>query len=1113
MLGTIRWKIILYSVVPVTLLYNLIFCIYFYMTYEDITGEIEARMQNEVVGFCRAVDSEIKHIMHLARMESGKYNRANRVEIEAILDPVSGSELLQNPIISSVVFYELNPGNSEIKGHGFFLKKGESLQWKGLLESNNLIAQILKKTSKTDAKEKELWTPLYKDALTGIQVISYLIPVYFHNKFAGYLSFDLSVQQLMTIVLDRDSFIGRYEQIKLWKFNLVDRQGNYIYTEDNKAIRYGHGNLIETGQAYRISGFGNNIGELIDLGRPSSDVVIAASGFPREYWFFGAPVKTTGWWFYTYISRDKALSSGYAAIVSNAVILAVSLILITICSWYASLKITQPVLALKKAMDVFTYKNTMPVFSVNSSDEIGSLAESFQQLLEKLADRDQALHDARANNIGHLVQKLGGTYFYFNLDRDGCITHVSPSIEAILGFKPGEFLRSFLCFISSSRDRSRFDNQLKNILSGGWSEPFELDLRHKNGGCRRLEIFWSDMGRSGGEFCAIEGMANDITERVSDAEKFKGLLDSGPDATVIATTEGVISLVNSRAEELFGYRRSELVNMPLHLLTPEEHRIKHPLLGELRKASWDQLCLSGFESRGINSAGRIFPIEVTSSPLETDEGLLISIVARDITERKRIESELRSAKEQAEQASMAKGMFLSNMSHELRTPLNGVLGYTQILLRDGDMPVRHRKSLRAIESSGYHLLSLINDILDLTKIESGEIELHLQPSYLRQMLHDVKSMIVERAVSKGLELKLNVPDFLPEVVVLDEIKTRQVLLNLLSNAVKYTGSGWVTLDIIVQDKRLFFSIKDSGVGIDCEDIELVFEPFRQLQPGLEAGGTGLGLAISRWLVACMGGSLSVRSTKGKGSEFIFDIPLKVSEDSVASKSISKLSGLQELNIDTTNAPIVLVVDDIESNRDMMCSLLEGAGFRTEKACNGLEAINNAISQCYDLILMDIKMPVLNGVEAVRKMRNMNETRKMTIVAVTASVSIQARRQLLREGFDGYVGKPFDANELFKLIGQLLNIPVSEKTDRPLYETVELMGALKADQRQKIGAILSEALEIGDLEWLEEKLKQSLGSDSAEGFVVELLVALCHDMNLERLEELARELNDSTDYVA
>ena len=262
----------------------------------------------------------------------------------------------------------------------------------------------------------------------------------------------------------------------------------------------------------------------------------------------------------------------------------------------------------------------------------------------------------RANNIGHLVQRLRGQYFYFNLDEQGRVIHVSPSIQSILGYKPLEFLGPFGRFIGEPSQRALFREQLQGVLSGN-ATTFELEVLHSDGRHRRLEIFWNDMFDAKGTYSIIEGMANDITERINDTRKFKALLDSAPDATVISTPEGIISMINGRAEDMFGFDQQELINMPLRLLTPLNCRSTHPLLGDLGAVSWEQFCLTGFESHGIDREGRVFPVDITSNPLETDDGLLISMVVRDITERKRIERELTEAKEQAERANRAKGCF------------------------------------------------------------------------------------------------------------------------------------------------------------------------------------------------------------------------------------------------------------------------------------------------------------------------------------------------------------------------------------------------------------------------------------------------------------------------
>ena len=610
----------------------------------------------------------------------------------------------------------------------------------------------------------------------------------------------------------------------------------------------------------------------------------------------------------------------------------------------------------------------------------------------------------------------------------------------------------------------------------------------------------------------VEGLANDITDRVSDTKKFKLLLDSAPDATIIATPEGIIGMANSRTEDLFGFHREDLVNMPLSLLTPLENRPGHPLLGDLEQASWEQLCLVGYESRGVDRRGRVFPVEITSNPLRTDDGLLISMVVRDITERKRIEDELMRAKEEAERANLAKGLFLSNMSHELRTPLNGVLGNAQLLLRNLSLSSAQRKGLTTIEASGQHLLSLINDILDLTKIESSQIELHPSAVRLLELLRGVRNILMERATSKGLDLRLLPIEPLPEIVMVDEIKVRQVLLNLLSNGVKYTVRGWVECRVSVVRRDIVFEVRDTGVGIAHEDLEKVFEPFRQVHLGLQIGGSGLGLAISRRLVTAMGGTLEVTSEPGKGSRFVFTLPLVRGSFEALKAHQRLLPGSIYVHLQERFKGIrVLVVDDVESNREMMAGLLSSAGFRVDIAANGLQALEAVKQINFDLILMDISMPVMDGVSAIGQIRKLpkaglSRQTNLKAVAVTASVSHEARERLLSQGFDEYIGKPLDAGLMFDKIRCLLGVEFVTASPQPDWNEDALVQRLKSRQMTEfVNAIIS-AYEQGDLQCLEQTL-HTFARDSELTDVVGFLLALTADMDIARLENFIGQLRE------
>ncbi|UYM15598.1 hybrid sensor histidine kinase/response regulator [Endozoicomonas euniceicola] len=1093
MLFSIRKKIIFFTVVPVTLLYNLIFGIHLYLSIRHATDTVAKRLTEQVWHYANEVDAYIVNLLQQADIVAGVIGSdsdgLNWLPGDLLLETLQSNTLLRG---IGLVWYDHS--SSQLEGVQA-LRYGQTIKIVEGVESFGPL--LVKAWPRVDDTQKGIWIES-ASLQNGGKIISHVLPLYKAGRRVGVLKLDVCLSDLRVRVIDTHT--GQP------KFSIISRQGNYLHTDSKTARRSHHHKIFETLEVYGTPGLWDDLSEVIDKGKP----VLRKSWIPmreHEYWFFGAPIRAGPWWLITHIRRDVALGMVSEQAKVDALVMLISLLLTFTCACLVSDRITRPLTQLKQSMDDFTYRQSYPVITKMSDDEVGSLAESFQELLEKLADRDQTLHDMRANNIGHLVQKLRGQYVYFNLDEQGRVIHVSPSIQSILGYKPVEFLGPLNRFIVDAAQRTLFKEQLRGVLSGNAS-TFELEVLHNDGRHRRLEIFWSDMFDVKGSYSTIEGMANDITERINDTRKFKALLDSAPDATVISTPDGIISMINSRAETMFGFEQQELVNMPLCLLTPLNCRSAHPLLGDLSAVSWEQFCLTGFESHGIDREGRVFPVDITSNPLETDDGLLISMVVRDITERKRIECELTEAKEQAERANRAKGLFLSNMSHELRTPLNGVLGYTQVLLQDREVREGHEKSLRTIESSGRHLLSLINDILDLTKIESSQIELHPVTMDLREMLADVRNMLLEKANSKGLVIKIESASDLPSVIVADEIKVRQILINLMSNGVKYTKSGWIRMLVQKNGERLHFAVKDTGIGIDESGLQRVFEPFRQLKSEYMAGGTGLGLAISRHLVAAMGGELTVSSEVGKGSCFEFSIPLEVG-------NVEELQGRYRVHRDSYCPELpeswkgqsILVVDDVESNRDMLACLLKIPGFSVQQACNGVEALEALDQNDFVMVLMDIRMPVLDGVEALRRIRQRPHGRRIKVLAVTASVSQEARSGLLMKGFDGFIGKPFDAAELYELIERQLGIEFKLTRSKQVLSTDldELIAKLNSDKRELFTQCIREAVEMGDLESLQERVKP-FGESPDFDELSQYIVQLCEAMDLEQLECLVNKLN-------
>jgi PAS domain S-box-containing protein len=403
--------------------------------------------------------------------------------------------------------------------------------------------------------------------------------------------------------------------------------------------------------------------------------------------------------------------------------------------------------------------------------------------------------------------------------------------------------------------------------------------------------------------------------------------------------------------------------------------------------------------------------------IRNESGAIVEIIGAwiDITERQQAELELEQAKDAAEAANRAKTLFLANISHELRTPLNGILGFTQLLEREPDLDPKHRDYLDTIRRSGTHLLTLIDDLLDLSKIESGRLDITETVFELNPLLDGIAEMFGLRAEQKGLSFRFDKAGCLPDSVIGDERRLRQVLINLLSNAVKFTQTGGVVLRVACRNGEARIEVEDTGPGIARQDLERIFSPFERLEYHASGEGTGLGLAITKRLVELMEGRLEVLSQWGKGSLFRVTLPLVAVAGPAAGWEKREVVGYE-------GAPRrVLVVDDNPDNLAILAAALESVDLVAECAASGRECLEKFERFDPELILIDLVMPDLDGTETVRRLRATERGRAVRVIAVTANAFEETRRHCLASGFDDFITKPVELDDLFAHVGANLGL--------------------------------------------------------------------------------------------
>ncbi len=648
---------------------------------------------------------------------------------------------------------------------------------------------------------------------------------------------------------------------------------------------------------------------------------------------------------------------------------------------------------------------------------------------------------------------------------DAALTPDNPQLRYITELAPNRLLRELDAMVRQYQHEGETAiAELQRAETGFWLLTlcllvlealliFHPFIRHVRSVIGRLQATSRELARHQAHL--NEMIAERTRELAESEEKFRLITTSAQDAMMMIDATGRLTFWNPAAASVFGYPAELAIGQEMHLLLAPDERLAEARAGLARFAESGDGGLIGrtFETLARRQNGEFFPIELSVSAVRLAGCWHALGIVRDISGRKAAEVELQRhrehletlvaartadlsiAKEAAEAANRAKTTFLANMSHELRTPMNAIMGLTGIALRrtqDREL----REQLGKIDRASHHLLGVINDILDLTKIEAEHLQLETRSFDLTELLDGARSLVAARAADKQLRLIQQVAEELQQKqFVGDPFRIEQVLINLLGNAIKFTERGAVTLSVDLLDRAdeagwlLRFTVRDTGIGIAAEDAGRLFSAFEQADGSMtrKYGGTGLGLAICKRLVERMGGTIDFASTPGSGSAFHFELRLPLAATGVAAPPASALPAVDEAALRRcANGRRLLLVEDEPINREVAGCLLADYGFAVDCACDGEEAVRMAGIQAYDLILMDMQMPRLNGLDATRAIRQLPANAATPIVALTANAFAEDRDTCLAAGMNDHIGKPMQPQEMIRTLLKWLRVAAGDR---------------------------------------------------------------------------------------
>jgi len=509
-------------------------------------------------------------------------------------------------------------------------------------------------------------------------------------------------------------------------------------------------------------------------------------------------------------------------------------------------------------------------------------------------------------------------------------------------------------------------------------------------------------------------------------EVWRSLVESAPDALVMVDSSGTIVFVNSQTSRLFGYAPQELLNQKIEILLPQRYQSTH--VGQ-RAGYFSDPHVRPMGARrelfGLHKDGHEVPVEISLSPLSLESGLLVTAAIRDISDRKKVQEELKNAREKAEEASRAKSEFLANMSHEIRTPLAGILGYSEMIALYCSSDEERQGYLEKIRRCADTLSELINDILDLSKVEAGALRVESLRFDIVKEIENTASLFQLSADEKKLAYEVRYERPLPIEMSSDPTRLRQIISNLLGNAIKFTDRGRIVLKVYCDKAApgwIHFTVSDTGCGLTPEQQGKLFQAFVQADNSTtrKYGGTRLGLALSRKLAEALGGTLDLQESRpDEGSTFKLSLPIQVA----GSRELDS-QNLKAVPSDLSSRFVlgqvkVLLAEDNPDNQEIIRKVLESHGALVDIADNGRQALDMGLKEAHDVILADIQMPEMDGIEMIRQLRQKRVT--TPIVAMTAHAMREEKAKCFEAGCDEFLSKPLDITRLISTISSLCKL--------------------------------------------------------------------------------------------